>query len=255
MGFCKEIVGVNTCSKHSSNLTYIRIRFNGCCKNYHICFLEDLLIIKKVRALNKKCSIRLRNYFSYLTFDVVYVILLNCSSVKLIEVFTRCTDINIKYRHIGIRIFITDQHGMLSCVHTADLGTVWLSTVIGATASNTLDKYDLLRCFSIGKALKMSFCRSCSIHDTLQLQRCDHILALAVCVFIIFVKLDGIKSGCHHDCSVFLCYDLILLIVINGSCLTYFGADTTFACLKFQAMLSIDHRNIWNRLCKRSINS
>ena len=85
----------------------------------------------------------------------------------------------------------------------------------------------------------MSACRTCRIHDTFQLQRCDNILTLAVCIFVVIIQFDDIKSGSNYDCTVFLCYDLILLIVINGSCLTYFGADTTFACLKFQAMLSM----------------
>ena len=153
MSFCKEIVGVNTCSKHGSDLTYIRIRFNGCCKNYHICFLEDLLIIKKIRSLHQKLSIRLRNYFSYLSFDIIHTILLYRSSVELIKVLTWCTNINIEYGNIYIRIFITDQHCMFCCVHTADLGTVWLSSVIRTSASHTLDKYQLFRSLSVGKTL------------------------------------------------------------------------------------------------------
>ena len=108
MSFCKEVIGINTCCKHSSDLTDIRIRFNGSCKNNHVCFLKNLLVIDQIRSLYKKTSIWLRNYFSYLTFDVIYTVLLYCSSIELIEVLTWCTDINIEYGYICIRIFITN---------------------------------------------------------------------------------------------------------------------------------------------------
>ena len=153
MGFCEEVVCINTCCKHSSDLTNIRVRFNGCCKNDHICFLKDLFVVDQVRSLYKKASVRLRNDFSYLAFDVVYTVLLYSSSVELIEVLTRGTHINIEDCYICIRIFITDQHCMFCCVHTADLGAIWFSSVVGATASNTLDEYQFLRSFSIGKTL------------------------------------------------------------------------------------------------------
>ena len=77
---------------------------------------------------------------------------------------------------------------------------------------------------------------------------------MAVCVFIIPVKFDGIKSCCHYDSSVFLCHDLILLVIINGSCLAYFGTDTAFTGLEFQAMLPVDYRNIWDCLGKRRVD-
>ena len=104
-------------------------------------------------ALYKKASVRLRNNFSYLSFDVVYTVLLYCSSVELIEVLTWGTHINIEDCYICIRIFIADQHCMFCCVHTADLGAVWLSSVIGTSASHALDKYQLFRSFSVGKTL------------------------------------------------------------------------------------------------------
>ena len=91
-------------------------------------FIEDLLIVQKINALNEKLSIGLRNDFSYLTFDVVYMVLFHGSSVELIEVFPRGTNVDIEDSHVYIRIFITDQHRMLCSVHTADLGAVALSS-------------------------------------------------------------------------------------------------------------------------------
>ena len=50
----------------------------------------------------------------------------------------------------------------------------------------------------------------------------NDVFTLAVCIFIIIVKLDHIKTSSNYDCSVFLCNDLILLVIVNGSGLTYF---------------------------------
>ena len=111
---------------------------------------------------------------------------------------------------------------MFCCVHTADLRAVALSSVVCATASHTLDKYHFLRRFSVRKALKMSACRSCRIHDTLQLERCDNILALAVCILVISVKLDHIEACCHNDSAVFFCNDLVDLIIVDRTCLAHF---------------------------------
>ncbi len=77
-------------------------------------------------------------------------------------------------------------------------------------------------------------------------------------------------SGCkhtHHNCptnriesgslttigAVFLCDNLVLLCVVNRSCLADFRADTTFSGLKFDTILGIDNRDIWNRLRKSGV--
>ena len=100
----------------------------------------------------------------------------------------------------------------------------------------------------------MTLCRSCCIHQTLQFQGSDHILALAVSILIILIKLDHIKTGCHNNGSVFLCYDLVLLLIINGSCCTVLSAGTAFAGFELNTVLTVDHRYIWDGLCKRNIN-
>ena len=144
---------------------------------------------------------------------------------------------------------------MFCSVHTADLGTVALSSVVRATASHTLYKYNVFRSFSIGKSLKMPLCRSCCIHDTLKLKRGDNVLTLAVSVLIIFIQRNHVKTGCNHDCTVFLCNDLILLLIINCTCGTNLGADTAFSGFKFGTMLAVDYRNIWDSLSERNVDS
>ena len=129
---------------------------------------------------------------------------------------------------------------MLCSVHTAHLGAVALSSVIRASASHTLDEYDLLRSFSVGKTLKVSARRSCRVHDTLQFKRCDDILALAVCILIIFVQLDHIESGRNNNRAVLLCDDLIYLIVINSACLADLGTNSAFAGLELDTCLTVN---------------
>ena len=72
--------------------------------------------------------------------------------------------------------------------------------------------------------------------------------------FLKFVKLDGIEARGHHDSAVILSYDLILLLIVNGSGLTYLGTDTAFSRLELDAALPVNHRNIGNGLGKGGID-
>ena len=100
----------------------------------------------------------------------------------------------------------------------------------------------------------MTFRRSCGIHDTLQLQRSDNVLALVIGILIVIVELNHIKAGRNNDRAVFFRDNCVFLCIVNRSCLTYFGAGTTFSCLKFDTALCIDDRHIRNCLCKRCVN-
>ena len=51
----------------------------------------------------------------------MYTILLYSTAIELIKVLTWCTNINIKYSNVDIRMMILYKHCMLCCVHTADL--------------------------------------------------------------------------------------------------------------------------------------
>ena len=144
---------------------------------------------------------------------------------------------------------------MLCSIHTTDLGAVALSPLIRATTSDTLYEYNILRSFSIRKSLKMTLCRSCRIHDTLKLKGCDNILTLAVCILIIFIKRDYIETGCNYNCAVFLCNNLILLLIVDCTCCTNLGTGTAFSGFEFNTILTVNNRNIWNCLGKRNINS
>ena len=254
MCLCKEIIGINTSSKHGCNFSYILIWLNSSCKNNHIRLHKDLLVFQKVRSLNHKCSVWLRNYFSYLAFYIIYTVIFNCSSVELIKVFTWSTDINVEYRYVCIRIFVADEHCMFCSIHTADFGAIALSSFVRATASHALDEYNILRSFSIRKSLKMAFCRAGCIHDTLKFKGGNNVLALAVSVLIIFIKRDHIETGCNNDGTVFLCNNLIFLLIINSTGCTNLGAGTTFSGFEFDTVFTVDYRNIWYSLCERNVD-
>ena len=100
----------------------------------------------------------------------------------------------------------------------------------------------------------MTFCRSCCIHNTLKLKGCDDVLALAVSVLIIFIKRNHIETGCNYDCAVFLCNDLILLLVIDCAGCADLRTGTAFSGFELDAVLTVDYRNIWNCLGKRNVN-
>ena len=100
----------------------------------------------------------------------------------------------------------------------------------------------------------MSLCRTRRVHDTLQLQRGDDILTLRISILIIFIKLNHIEAGRYHDRTVFLCNDLILLLVIDCTRLAYLGADAAFSGLKLRAVLAVNDRHIRDCLCKRRID-
>ena len=101
----------------------------------------------------------------------------------------------------------------------------------------------------------MTLCRSCCVHDTLKLKGGDDVLALAVSILIIFIKRDHIETGCNYDCAVFLCNDLILLLVIDCAGCARLGAGTAFSGFELDAVLTVDYRNIWDCLGKRNVNS
>ena len=100
----------------------------------------------------------------------------------------------------------------------------------------------------------MTFCRSCCVRQTLQLQRGDNILAGTVAIFAELVERQRFKACCQHNRTIFFRDQLIGLRIINCSCRTNLGADTAFTCLELNAGLAVDNRHLGNRLRKRNID-
>ena len=65
--------------------------------------------------------VSLRVYLADLSFDIVDIVFLHRSAVKLVKVLARGADIDIEYVHIDIGVFIPDKHGVLCGIHAAYL--------------------------------------------------------------------------------------------------------------------------------------
>ena len=89
----------------------------------------------------------------------------------------------------------------------------------------------------------MSLRWSSCIGQTLKLQGSDDIRAGIIGILTELVQLDHIKAGSHNNRTVLSGNDLILLGIVNGSGRTDLSAETTFASLEFDAVLTIDNRN------------
>ena len=251
----KEVVGIDTCGEHGSDLSYVLVGLDSGSKNYHISFLEDLLVVKKVGALNEELAVRLRNNLTNLTLDIIYTVLLNCTAVELVKVLTGGTNVDVEYGYVYIRILIADEHCVLCGVHAADLGAVGLTSVVRATAADTLNEYDLLGSLTVGKSLEMTVCGTCGVHNSLELEGGDNVGALVVCVLVVLIKIDGVETGCNNDCAVLFGYDLILLSIINCARCTDLLAETALAGLELDASLGVDYGYVRDSLCEGSVDS
>ena len=133
---------------------------------------------------------------------------------------------------------------MFCRVHAANLGAVALTALIGAAAAYALDEHHILRVLAVGKALQMTLRGACRVHDALELEGRDDILALAVCVLVVLIELDGIEAGSDDDSAVLLGNDFILLLVIDGARLTNLLAQAALAGLELDASFTVDDRNV-----------
>lgn len=129
------------------------------------------------------------------------------------------------------------------------------TALIGAAAAYALDEHHILRVLAVGKALQMTLCGACRVHDTLELEGRDDILALAVCVLVVLIELDGIEAGSDDDSAVLLGNDFILLLVIDGARLTNLLAQTALSGFELDASFAVDDRDVRDCLCERGINS
>ena len=120
MGFGQEVVVVDACGQHGCNLTYILVRLDGCGKNHKVSFHFYLAVVDQIHTLDQKTAVFRLGNFSYLSLDVVHIVLFHRTAVKLIKVLARSTHINIEDMHIHIRVVVFQQHRLFCCIHTAD---------------------------------------------------------------------------------------------------------------------------------------
>ena len=229
MCFGKEVVGIHTCSQHGSQRTSTLIRFNRSSQYNQICINMQLFIGDQIGSLYFQGAICLRHNLADHTFNIMYSILFNSTTIELIIILTWCTNINVEYINIRIRIFFTAIHCMLCCIHTTNLRAVFLSASRCITAADALYKDNLLRLLAIGWTLQVTFCRAICLQDTFKFQRGNNILALRIREFIIIFQTNRIITSCSNNCTVFLLNKCFLLAVINCAGRTKLFTQTALA--------------------------
>ena len=258
MSFCEEVVGIHACSQHGCQRTGTLVCFDCSSQNDHICLDVQLFIGDQVRSLNVQCAVRLRSNLADHTLNIMYAILFYGTAIELIIVLARCTNVDVEYIDIGIRIFFTAQHCVLCGIHTADLGAVFLTAAMlrtGFTAADTLYEYQCLRLLAVGQTLQMTFCRTVCLQDPLEFQRSDNVLALGICEFVIAVNVDRIVTGSGNDCTVLFFYESFLLLVVDRTGRANCRTQTALALGELDAACGVQNSNVRDRLCKRDICS
>ena len=205
--------------------------------------------------MNQQTAVSLRRNFTNLTLDVIHTVIFHSAAVELVKVLTGGTNVDVEYSYVNIRILIADEHCVLCGIHTADLGAVGLTAIVGATAADTLNEYDLLGSLTVGKSLEMTVGRTCGVHNSLELEGGDNVGALVVCVLVVLIKIDGVETGCNDDCAVLFGYDLILLSIINCACCTDLLAETALTGLELDTSLGVDYGYVRDSLSEGSVDS
>ena len=130
MSLVEEVVVVDRERQHRRQLPDIRVRLDRTCQDNHIRVDLDILLVEKVNAVNVKLSVRKRCHLSDIALDVVNAVLLDRPAVEFIKILPGRTDIDVEHMDVGVRIMILDQDRLFCRVHTADLGTVSLSSPV-----------------------------------------------------------------------------------------------------------------------------
>ena len=259
MCFCEEVVGIHTCCQHGCQRTSCLIRFNCSCQNDHICLDVQLFVGEQIRSLNHQRTICLRRNLADHTLNIVYAVLFYCTPIEFIVVLARCTNVNIEYINVGIRILFTAQHCVLCRIHTANLRAVFLTAaamgcIAGLSAADTLYKYQSLRLLVVGKPFEVTFCRAICFQDTFKFQRSYNILALRISKFIITIQRNRIVTSCCNDCTILFFYNLIFLFIVDCTSRTESCTNAALALLNLVTVIAINDSNIRNCLCKRNVN-
>ena len=90
----------------------------------------------------------------------------------------------------------------------------------------------------VAHSLKVSACRTRSIHETLELDGCNNIGRLVISIFAVLIEVDDVKTRSYDDSTVLNCNDLVFLLVINSLGRTDLCADTALTCLEVTAPIS-----------------
>ena len=120
MSLSQETVGIDGSGQHGSNLPHIRVRLDGGGQHHHVRLFQDLLVFQQIDALHQQASVALGGDLAHLTLYVVDAVILHRPAVEFVKILTGRPDVDIEHRHVGIRVLVPDEHGVLGGVHAAD---------------------------------------------------------------------------------------------------------------------------------------
>ena len=112
----------------------------------------QLFIGQQVGGLDHQLAVRPGGDLADHALDVMHAVLLHRAAVELVEVLAGGADVDVEDIHIGVRIFLADQHGVLGGVHAADLRAVGLAAAGGVAGADALHKDDGVRVLAVGGA-------------------------------------------------------------------------------------------------------
>ena len=189
-----------------------------------------------------------------LTTHVMNTIFFNGSTLEFVKAFARSTHVNVENGNVYIRILLTNIHSVFCVVHTANFGAIGLATTGSITATNTAYDYHALRLFTRSGANQVTFSRTSSVSQTLQLHGGNNIFTTSVTKIAVIIQVYQFKTGCQNDGAVFFSNQFVLLGVVDSTIRTNNGAYAALASFKFQASFAVNDRNFRNCLGKGNVN-
>ena len=190
-----------------------------------------------------------------LTTHVMNAIFFNGSTLEFVKAFAWSTHVNVENSNVYIRILLTNVHSMFCVVHTTYLRAISLTTTGGITATNTAYDYHALRLFAGSGANQMTFSRTSSVSQTLQLHGSNNIFTTSIAKVTVIIQVYQFKTSCQNNGTIFFSNKFILLGVVDSSVRTNNGAYAALASFKFQASFAVNNRNFRNSLGKGNVNS
>ena len=215
----------------------------------------QLLVIQQIGALYVQ-HLALRRHLADHALDVMHAVFLYRTAIELVEVLARRAHVDVEHVHLGVRVFVADQHGVLGRVHTADLGAVFLALLGAGTAAraDALHEHDRVRMLAVGRAQQRAARRTGGVHQALQLQRGDDVLRLRIGELVEFIHGDRLEPGGDDDRTVLFFDMLVLGLIVDRADRADLGADTAFAVFQHHTVVRVDRGHLRHGLRKGDID-
>ena len=144
---------------------------------------------------------------------------------------------------------------MLCRIHTAYFGAVFLALLLagGAAGAHALYEYDGMGMLAVGGTEQRAARGACRVHKPLKLQGGYNILGLRICKLVELLHGYGVEAGSRNDSAVPFLDILVLGVVVDSACGTYFGAYAAFAGFQHGAVVGVYGCDLGYCLCEGNI--